>query len=106
MACSRGIDPADRDDARVPGQRGIRIFSEIQTGLGIEEVYQRSILSGARAGLQPIPSGQIEGHLRGGLSVSRATAWTKAGASGGRPCSPMATGGSAIGEAARLSALN
>lgn len=33
-----GIDPADRDDARVPGQRGIRILSEIQTGLGMGEV--------------------------------------------------------------------
>lgn len=38
MARSRSFDPADRDDARVPGQLGIRIFLEIETGASIAEV--------------------------------------------------------------------
>jgi len=35
---ARGIDPADRDDARVPGQRGIRIVSEIEMKAGMARV--------------------------------------------------------------------
>ncbi len=40
---------------------------------------------------------QVKGSWRSGLPVSRAMALAKAGASGGRPGSPMPVGGSALG---------
>ena len=40
---------------------------------------------------------RLKGSWRSGLPVSRATALANAGASGGRPGSPMPVGGSALG---------